>query len=1090
MSIKNANLGTIYIGDNYNLAMQAQGGSETGYLWSVIGGKLPDGLLLKNPNGSESGLNNIPGTKQIYISGTPNTTNSAGTYNFTLEVVDSNKNFDRKDFSLELKYKEGSTRVKSIPIQVDVTQKPTGILNDFWPQARFGLIDFRNDSQPYVEECIYNEAEDKRVITPPSNFLTAIQNATHIGQITPLVNGVYIAVDYYKNNTASNCNPFLNSQSCLKSYILVITDGTGANVGTNIFSDSTNCGSSSYYNLTKNTCYGYSNDLRSTIGGKQNVNTYIVNTMGTNDTILKQATDAGGGVYYKVSDPSTLKQTLKQAFQDIIKRAASGTAASVLASGEGSGANLIQAVFYPTSQTIIRGGNFDREITWIGRVQNLWYYVDPFFNKSSIREDTQSDYILNLTQDYITELYFDPVGEQTKARRWADTDGDGLANETRTEVKLEDVKNLWEAGLELWKRDITSSPRTLYTTLNGSSLISFSVTNKSYLRSLLNVSDDDQAEALIRYVHGEDNPTVNGITYSNFRSRKVAIDLNGDGDVLDTGEEEKIWKLGDVINSTPKILSFLPQNNYYEAYQDTTYREFTNTTNYKNRGLVIVGANDGMLHAFKLGKLELNWSGKTLYQVARLSGSDKGKEIWAYIPQNVLPYLISYADPGYCHINSVDLTPHIVDVSIGTTGCSEANYWDCPKTADSWRTIVIGGMRLGGATANSTSTCTDCVKTPINNVGYSSYFALDVTDPENPTLLWEFSHPELGYSFSGPAIIRIGARDNSGAVDNSKNGRWYVVFSSGPTGPIDKVSMQNFAKSNQAWKVFILDLKTGQLLRKIVTDRTYAFGGRLTKSTIDADLDYQDDALYLPYTRLYGGIWYGGIYRLFTKESLDVNQWVLNPLITGLGPVVGGIGKLVNNKTGKLWIYAGTGRYFFETGSVTDDADIQRGLFGFKDPCFSNNSYDLNCTSTVSLNNLVDATNSEPSDVAVGWKILLDPSDANYKAERVVSDVNAQTNGVVFFNTFKPYVDECSIGGKTYMWAVKYETGGSAVTRLKGIAIIQLSTGAITQINLSQAFTQKLNRRSESMEGVTSEVAAGGFSSPAPVKRVLHIRQR
>ena len=74
----------------------------------------------------------------------------------------------------------------------------------------------------------------------------------------------------------------------------------------------------------------------------------------------------------------------------ILNRASSGTAASVLASGEGSGANLIQAIYFPRRRFT------STEISWSGVLQNLWYYVDPYFATSTIREDTDKDMKLNL----------------------------------------------------------------------------------------------------------------------------------------------------------------------------------------------------------------------------------------------------------------------------------------------------------------------------------------------------------------------------------------------------------------------------------------------------------------------------------------------------------------------------------------------------------------------------------------------------------------------------------------------------------------------------------------------------------------------
>ena len=69
-------------------------------------------------------------------------------------------------------------------------------------------------------------------------------------------------------------------------------------------------------------------------------------------------------------------------------------------------------------------------------------------------------------------------------------------------------------------------------------------------------------------------------------------------------------------------------------------------------------------------------------------------------------------------------------------------------------------------------------------VGYSSYFALDITDQSNPTLLWEFSHPELGFATTGPAVVRIKSRTEgvfpltNSTADANTNGRWFVVFGS------------------------------------------------------------------------------------------------------------------------------------------------------------------------------------------------------------------------------------------------------------------------------------------------------------------------
>ena len=156
---------------------------------------------------------------------------------------------------------------------------------------------------------------------------------------------------------------------------------------------------------------------------------------------------------------------------------------------------------------------------------------------------------------------------------------------------------------------------------------------------------------------------------------------------------------------------------------------------------------------------------------------------------------------------------------------------------------------MGGASHPSNSACdtaTGCVKAPIVTTGYedvglSSYFALDVTEPTSPSLMWEFANPALGYTLTPPAIVRINGKKGGGGADQnnpdkSKNGRWYAVFGSGPTGPINTATHQFYGKSDQTLKLFIVDLKTGALLRTIDTGIPNAFAGALTSnSTLDTD---------------------------------------------------------------------------------------------------------------------------------------------------------------------------------------------------------------------------------------------------------------
>jgi type IV pilus assembly protein PilY1 len=800
------------------------------------------------------------------------------------------------------------------------------------------------------------------------------------------------------------------------------------------------------------------------------------------------------------ANPAALRTDLKDTLQKIAAGAASGTAASILSNSEGSGANMLQAVFYPTKI-------FENQTSadWIGEMQNLWYYVDPYINNSTIREDTVSDKSLVLTDDYVTRFAFDSSLDKTMVQRYQDTNGDGTGDTYIDTVDPDYVRSLWRAGRLLFDRNISTgySPRTIKTSLDGSSLIDFSATNATTLAPYLNVTTG-VAPNLISWVQGTDQ--------TGYRNRTVDI-KNADNTI-----SHGTWRLGDIITSTPRVQSSVRLNTYSlpppGGYSDKTYDAFVNTSSYLNRGMVYVGGNDGMFHAFNLGQLTVSASGTSK---ATLTGSDLGKEMWAFIPKNALPYLQYMADPLYSHLYAVDGRTVLFDASIGDDG-SGTDYWSQVKTQNSWRTVVIGGMGIGGATKNNNdSTCTEgaagtCVKTPISNVGYSSYFALDVTNPNNPTLLWELSpttNSDLGFASGGPAIVRLG--------DKAKNGHWYAVFGSGPTGPIDTAtdSHQFLAKSDQNLKLFVVDLASGTTT-VIDTGIANAFVGTMLGASIDADRsntttsgNYQDDALYVGYVKkATDGTWtQGGVGRLMTKEIDNPASWQWSTVIDDIGPVTSAIARSQDKKNKNLWLYFGTGRFYYRTVSQLDDKSSLRMLYGIKEPCYNTankpgNYLDGNCTTSVlaadsqysgSLVNQTSSVSTTLSASAKGWYIGLDAATTTEGAERVVTDTVALTNGTVFFTSFKPTMDLCGYGGNSYLWGVKYDTGGQAdANALQGKALIQMSTGEFKEVNLATAFTDKNNRRMLSpMTGKPPSDAPPIVSNSMnkPVKKILHIQE-
>ncbi|MGE5190091.1 MAG: pilus assembly protein [Gemmatimonadota bacterium] len=941
---------------------------------------------------------------------------------------------------------------------------------------------------------------------------------------------------------------------CAKSFVLVIADGEPCGDG-NIpqgLVDSTPaayrapappnwCGlGGNVAGAESVALWSHTTDLRSPTIGKnsiartQNLTYYVIQAFGSGSALLRQIAINGSfqdqdnnalpnleseynssGVaghvdtFFEASQGSDLEQALRNAFAGILKRASSGTAASVLASGEGSGANLVQAVFYPRR----RFGN--DVILWTGGIQNLWFYIDPYLANASIREDTVADKILALDNDYLVRFVYDTNTDTTNIAL-NKTTATGLIDNTFSTITrpFEQAKSLWEAGKLLYLRSSGSRAIFSFDNTSASGRIAFIDNNAAFFSPYTNVPDlylpsgDTTLEnqLLIRYIRGQDFPGY---------ARQRTVSVAGV-----TGSPDNVWKLGDIVHSTPRIAGGTPLNGYYNIYYDWTYKAFTDNTNYKNRGMVFTGANDGMLHAFKLGKLEFSGTWRTSpAQKARLSnfGDNSvilGTEMWAYVPRGALPYLYYLTDNNYCHLYYTDLSPTIVDASIGASTGDQSNE---ARTPASWRTILIGGMRTGGACRSSSGSCNsttgglaDCVKAP-GAGGLSSYFAIDITDASNPIVLWEFSNEQLGFATTGPAIVRLDGVDGDGNADRSRNGNWYVVLGSGPTGPIDNVYNQFMGRSDQPLRLFVLDLKTGALLRTVDgTGIANAFAGSLYNAAADFDLDYQDDAVFFGYVKKDDTTltWTkGGVGRLTTGGDRNPASWTFSTVIDDIGPVTSAVVRLQNNNTGTNWLYFGEGRYYYERDAEVDDAAGQRHLYGIKDPCFyASNLYPGGCTSSVDFSDLTSRATADDAPVANGWYIPLasdntavDYGDGTgthvYHAERVITDpLSVTTSGTVFFTAYRPFNELCNLGGKSFVWAVRYDTGGApAAGALRGKALIQVSTASVEQIDLATAFSganSEGGRRSVAMEGVPP--IAQGLSiltPPPPVKKILHMKE-
>ena len=418
--------------------------------------------------------------------------------------------------------------------------------------------------------------------------------------------------------------------------------------------------------------------------------------------------------------------------------------------------------------------------------------------------------------------------------------------------------------------------------------------------------------------------------------------------------------LADITESQPVFLG-----KPFFGYADSGYTAFVAAQ--ANRAkTVFVGANDGMLHAFN---------------------ADTGQERWAFVPTAVIPNLWTLADRQYAtkHTNYVNGPPTIGDVYDGTN----------------WRTILVGGLNGGGR----------------------AYYALDVTNPASPQLLWELSVSDLsnlGYSYGQPRITKLA------------NGTWVVMFSSG---------YNNVSPGNGFGYLFVRDAITGAAVKTMTTGigSTSVPSGLARISVWADDGNVNNTGKYV-----YGGDLMGNVWR-FDPNGADTSgmQFAVlrdqfaNPQPITAAPELG----LINNKR---IVFVGTGKYL----EIADLSDTQKQtIYAMKDDdavtTFNNPrntlvqqvlTLDDTGAFRTSSNNPVDWFNGR------GWFI-----DFPDPGERVHVDPKLDS-GTLFVPTTVPSNTACSPGG--YGWLNYFDYKSGVAVRGSGGYVSQKMNAPIVGLNI------------------------------------------
>lgn len=458
--------------------------------------------------------------------------------------------------------------------------------------------------------------------------------------------------------------------------------------------------------------------------------------------------------------------------------------------------------------------------------------------------------------------------------------------------------------------------------------------------------------------------------------------------------------LGDALESQPAFIA-KPVFSYpypgYSAYA---------TAQAGRAGTVYMGANDGMMHAF---------------------AADTGQERWAYVPTMVIPNMWILADTSYATLHT-----NFVNGSAITSDVCTAN---CGNSATAvWKTILVAGLNGGGR----------------------GYYALDITVPDAPALLWEFTpanDSDLGYSFGQPVITK------------KADGTWVVLLTSGydngtssarltdPTCTTACTFVANSPAGNGTGYLYVLNAASGAILGKIST----GVGNSASPSGLAKIAAWNDESpLGNKAGPVYGGDLLGNVWRFdinsaataaigtgavmkfatLFADGTTANTAGSSPQPITTTPVLGTI-------LGKRIVFIGTGKYL-ETGDLTttqkqtqyaikdDNATatlvnprttlVQQFLINNPDGTASRLSSGSAATAAATQANTVDFSTGR------GWYV-----DFPDGGERVNID-SRLVQGTLLVPTIIPSNTVCAPGGTGWLNFLDYKTGGS-ITPLPGVPL-------------------------------------------------------
>ncbi|WP_368561895.1 pilus assembly protein [Pseudoxanthomonas sp. UTMC 1351] len=398
--------------------------------------------------------------------------------------------------------------------------------------------------------------------------------------------------------------------------------------------------------------------------------------------------------------------------------------------------------------------------------------------------------------------------------------------------------------------------------------------------------------------------------------------------------------LGDIVNSQPVYVGAPNGRLFYgtEFTGSSTYGAFV-TAQVSRKPVIYVGANDGMLHGFD---------------------ARTGEETFAFIPSAAVTNLREYTSPDYVHRYYVDGDITVADAYIN----------------NAWRSILVGTMGRGGR----------------------AVYALDVTDPDNITFLWEKSAtdiPALGNVLGKPIIAQVA------------NGDWRVFIGNGPNGTGDSAQLIMVGLGNGT----VTTVNTGAGTNNGMT----AVNVWNTGVSDFADTVYAGD--------LRGNLW-----KITNLASTPTATALFQAQYSGIEQPISATPMVSKHpSSGQTWVFFGTGQYLSRDDLSSKAVQTWYGIIDRGSPISGRTGLkQIAITAEADLGNGFRARVIDESSApgVNGWYMDLLTGGSTAEGERMVVPNIFQGLTLIGTTRIPDTEDVCDPSGRGFVMAINPFTGG------------------------------------------------------------------